>query len=318
MSLLPYDLFYRRSFSSVDEWADAQSWDTFISAFNTSHRVNEPFRKVNARNKVWLIHQEYGFTSDELPEIGRIVMHDAGDESDCVGRLFDADISIDYEKGLCVDITGFMRPHLMYLLRYLQHRGVSNLDVIYTEPIQYKKLNNTKFAGGSVPIVRQVAGFQGVHDADVGRDLLIVGVGYEHELIKFVAESRMSANKIPLYSFPPLQADFYQEGILQVERAAESVSAVEDAPFHFAPAYDPFETAAVIHRLVDRERKKRQAKNIYLSPIATKVQAMGFALYYLYECIGKEVSIVYPFAPSYDKDTALGISRIWRYTVELP
>ena len=84
----------------------------------------------------------------------------------------------------------------------------------------------------------------------------------------------------------------------------------------FAPANDPFVTAAVLHETVT-EHRRRGAKNIYLCPLASRPQALGFALYYLYEARDEPVSIIYPFATRYARETTTGISRIWKYHIEL-
>jgi hypothetical protein len=116
--------------------------------------------------------------------------------------------------------------------------------------------------------------------------------------------------------FPSLQADFYQENVLNAHRAAEAVSATNENHPLFAPANDPFVTAAVLHETVT-EQRSRGAKNIYLCPLASRPQALGFALYYLYEARDEPVSIIYPFATRYARETTTGIARIWKYRIEL-
>lgn len=57
---------------------------------------------------------------------------------------------------------------------------------------------------------------------------------------------------------------------------------------------------------------------VSLCPLATKAQLLGFALYYLTECRNMPVSVLFPFCASYDRETTKGLTRIWKYTVELP
>jgi hypothetical protein len=114
-----------------------------------------------------------------------------------------------------------------------------------------------------------------------------------------------------------LQADFYQENVLNAHRAAEAVTATNENHPIFAPANDPFVTAAVIQKTV-KEQRRRSIKNIYLCPLSSRPQALGFALYYLYEARDDAVSIIYPFATRYAQETTTGISRIWKYRIELP
>ena len=315
-----YDIFYRERYSAEEPWELQANWDLFLSAYNSSERVRTVFERVRAVEKRWLVHREYGFTQQQFPTNAPVFTHHADNESDFLLEFFEGSTPIDLSgRSLCVDITGFMRPHLMFLMRYLSYKNVPRLDVLYTEPVQYAALHKTTFAKGMVGTVRQVAGFQGQHaPSSQSQDLLIIGSGYEHELIKHIAESKVSARKLQVFGFPPLQPDFYQEGILQAELAAEAVSPTDEADVYFAPAYDPFETAAVLSDIVEVERSRRSITNLYLSPLATRAQALGFALYYLYECQNQAASIIYPFAVEYAQDTASGVSRVWRYTVELP
>ena len=57
--------------------------------------------------------------------------------------------------------------------------------------------------------------------------------------------------------------------------------------------------------------------NLYLSPLATKPQALGFALYYLCELAGSAASIIFPFAESYSPETSIGWGRTSLYRLEL-
>lgn len=55
----------------------------------------------------------------------------------------------------------------------------------------------------------------------------------------------------------------------------------------------------------------------YLAPLSSKPQALGLALYYIWENgLEKPMSIIYPFCERYIGDTATGIARVWRYEVE--
>ena len=82
----------------------------------------------------------------------------------------------------------------------------------------------------------------------------------------------------------------------------------------FAPGYDPFATAQVLSRFVEQHRK--DIKNLYLSPLATKAQVIGFAWFYLMECIDQAVSIVYPISDGYNQETSAGLSEVWRYKLD--
>lgn len=314
-----YTIFYKQSLSASCDWAQGREWDVFLSAYNVSERVRRVFDSVRASEKHWLVHSEYGFTPAEIPKKGSVFAPSAGAREDDFIHQFVANVCPDLSaKRLCVDISGFMRPHLLFLLRVLLSKGVRSFDVLYSEPSEYLRREQTEFAKGSVAEVRPIAGFEGVHQpSSSDADLLIVGAGYEHDLMRQVANAKSNARKIQLLGFPPLQADFYQDNVLNAFRAAEAMSATNQNHPLFAPANDPFVTAAVLQETVV-EQRRRGIKNLYLCPLSSRPQALGFALYFLHELDGQAVSIIYPFAPSYARETTAGLSRVWQYTVELP
>jgi hypothetical protein len=104
----------------------------------------------------------------------------------------------------------------------------------------------------------------------------------------------------------------YQESILKIYQAKESIGQRIDK---FAPAFDPFVTAQVISDIIT---ENPDHANIYLSPLSTKPQALGIALYYLWNFEKKPLNIIFPFSNKYFPKTASGIKKTWRYVFELP
>lgn len=314
-----FTIFYKEKQEPVEGWCSGKSWDLFVSAFNTTQRVQQIFDQVNATEKHWLVHSEYGFAANELPN-GQVFAPAATFREDDYIQAFLTDCCQDVAgKSLCVDISGFMRPHLIFLVRALLAIGVRQFDAIYSEPNQYLRREQTVFSGRQVDEVRPIAGYEGLHDPDMksDTDLMIIGAGYEDHLMSSAAYAKTNARKIELFGFPPLQPDFYQDNRLNASRAAEAVSPFNEGRPMFAPSSDPFVTASVVQRTVVEQRSKG-AKNIYLCPLSSRPQALGFALYYLYEAIDSPISIIYPFSQRYAQDSAEGVARIWLYTVELP
>src|SRR5687768_9210686 len=147
--MLVYDIFYRESYAADGSWPEATKADVFLSAYNPSTRVTRVFEKAIAGKKWWLVHREYGFLNSETPP-GAFV-DGGGDESDFITSFFAQLNGFDPVKSsICVDITGFMRPHLMFLFRYLMHLGVKRVNVLYSEPVQYAERQKTTFAKGEV------------------------------------------------------------------------------------------------------------------------------------------------------------------------
>jgi hypothetical protein len=207
----------------------------------------------------------------------------------------------------------------MLMVAFMANHGVKRFDVLYSEPGQYAKEEKTTFSSPPRE-VRSVLGFEGVHVTDTSNDLLIIGSGYDHQLISSVADYKKSARKVQLLGLPSLRPDMYQENVLRAHFADEALgnAGVSGQRDFFAPANDPFVVANVVQGIVRTANSNGGISNLYLCPTATKPQALGFALYYVSERLGTATSMIFPFASSYNPETTKGLSRIWKYTIELP
>lgn len=315
--MLDYSICYKKPWNADSAWPDVE-WDVFLSAFNSSDRVQKSFQNARATQKHWFISPEYGYHHSELPLNGQCFIVEGNTEAEVVGSYFSqAAIDLCHAR-FCIDITGFMRPHLLVLLKYLSMNGVKQFDAIYSEPLRYAEKEKTKFSDETVVEVRQIAGFEGNHVPDTSNDVLIIGSGYDHVLIAHAAESKENARKIQLLGLPSLRADMYQENVLRAQRASEQLgsSGADNVDTFFAPANDPFVAANALSDIVKREEKRQRITNLYLCPLATKVQVLGFGIYYLTEWQGRGASIIFPFCKSYTRETSIGLSRHWLYHVE--
>jgi hypothetical protein len=316
--MVDYSLLRRAVFAAAD-LSSMPHWDIFLSAFNQSERVNEVFRQATAEKKEWLVHPEYAFAATELPSDAPVRCLTTRDEADFWHEYFDAaDVaSWPRDARICLDSTGFMRPHLMLLPRLFRDLGFSRLTVLYADPLAYAAGDKTPFTQGAVTAVRQVRGFEGIHVPDAGdRDLLVIGAGYDDELIRRVAENKRAARKLEMFGLPSLQPHMYEENRLRAAQAEEAIGPLPSRAMIFAPANDPFATAQELHDRLEDERR-RGVRNLYLTPLATKAQTLGFALYYLCECVGAAASVIFPYAEYYSRETSVGLARVWTYELEL-
>jgi hypothetical protein len=316
--MIDYTVLYKDELPVEGEWPKGVRWDIFISGYTAAERVRRVYDKVSAGSKHWLVFPEYGFAEGEYPS-GAFAF-DARDEAGYVQEFWESSIGSVAEGTVGIDITGFIRPYLIFLVRWLAERGVRRFDALYTEPVIYSKREQTRFSDETVVEVRQIAGFEGTHSTDTSNDYLIIGAGYDHQLIAQVAENKEFSRKIQIFGLPSLRADMYQENVLRAYRAEEAVGrhTADESSSYFAPANDPFVTASTLRDIASRIGARKPITNLYLSPLATKPQVLGFAVYYLTECRNSPTSLIFPFCESYDQETSSGVSRIWRYTVELP
>ena len=308
-----YNYFKKVRYDSVEDLSGLGKYDCLISAYAKADRVIKPSEKIPCK-EIWWICTELN-KPEEKTGIRLFQMTDESDGGIC------AVLQQVGHKRLCLDITGFILPQLLLLLRFLQIRGFRSIDIIYTEANKYKNNENTQFSDTPLE-VKQVLGYAGQHVSNMENDLLIIAAGYDHSRIIDVASAKKSAKKkVLLFGFPPTSPGMFQENIL---RAYQAETAVGTECFKnidmniFAPANDPFSTAQALKDFMERKRRK-SFTNVYFSPLSSKPQALGIALFYIWEeGWNKEWSIIYPFCNKYIDDTTTGISRIWRYEVELP
>ena len=175
--MIDYTILYRTQMARSDPWTER--WDLFISSFNTSERVQWVFDKVQAAEKKWLIHHEYGFDAGESP--ANSIGPGNCDEAKFMNAVL-SNLGNLQRASVCVDITGMLKPHIMVLLLMIFEMGVRKFDVLYSEPSQYLRQEHTEFSIPPVIRVRPVLGFEGIHTTGTDRDLLVLGCGYEASL----------------------------------------------------------------------------------------------------------------------------------------
>jgi hypothetical protein len=305
-----YSVFFKTSYD--DGNIDSENYDYFFSGYDNCPRTTTIYNKVVANQKLWFLFPQYNIKQTDLP---------AGEEFYTRDLLKEDDFFIDYITGnnlnfggkICVDTTGFLHPHLIFLIKYLYLKGVKRIDFLYTEPKYYKKAEDTKFSG-FIDDVRIIEGYGASYTIpNVDNDLLITAAGYDDKLIAKISQAKSKIrSKYAIIGFPSLQPDMYQESILKIHSAKESIGVMKQK---FAPAYDPFITAQVIDNIIN---ENVGCTNIYLSPLSTKPQTLGMAFYYLWNHASRPISIIYPFSKSYPPSTGVGIKKTWKYTFELP
>jgi hypothetical protein len=316
--MIDYTLFYKEELPVAGDWPSEAQWDIFLSGYTAAERVRYVYDKAAARSKHWLVFAEYGFGENERPD-GSFAI-ETRDEAEYIKAFWERHVGSVAGATICVGTTGFIRPYLIFLLRWFADNGVKRFDALYSEPVVYSNREQTRFSDEVVVAVRQISGFEGTHNPDTSNDYLIIGAGYDHQLIAQVAENKEASKKIQIFGLPSLRADMYQENVLRAHRAEEAVGrhTVDESSSYFAPANDPFVTAATLREIVGRISVRKPITNLYLSPLSTKPQVVGFALYHLTEQRNNATSVIFPFCDAYDQETSTGVARIWKYTVELP
>ena len=310
---------FRRREHSPNRLNHAGPWDFFLSAYDETDRVQIPFQNIPAVQKQWIIHEEYGLSRKQWP-VGAVELHGSFDAPAIIDFVRERANDIRCAK-VCIDSTGFIRPHLLVLLWALRDIGLDAFDVLYSDPIRYVEDEDTKFTTGPVLRVEQVPGFAGIHRASVAsNDLLVIGAGYDYGQIARACEQKRNSKKYVLTGLPSLQPHMYQESVLRIAQAAESIGALPPQRRLYASANHPFTVAQVLQDLIAREEAAAcgtSRGNLYLCPVGPKPHVLGFGIYYLRELENQTASIIYPFAESYARLTTQGLRRTWEYRIEL-
>ena len=202
-------------------------------------------------------------------------------------------------------------------MRYLKKLGFVSVDMLYTEPKHYERKADTKFSLDEVVGVRQVAGFEGQHSPDMTNDVLILGGGYDHNLMGRVILAKENARLVQLHSLPSLSADMYHESILRLDRVGAGPSRQSEDQMAYSSANDPFVTAAILSEAYEEQANRKKISNLYLCSLATKPQTVGFGLFYIRELTSIPASVIFPFFKEYSKETSTGVGRSWVYPIVL-
>lgn len=233
--MIDYSIFYRRAICTDKISEELPKYDIFISAYNSSDRVRKVFDEVRSEKKIWVIHPEYQYRPLEYPNGNAKVCPDDHDEISQVNAIL-KEVGDVTNKHVCIDTTGFMRHVLMFLTATLDFMGVKKFTALYSEPMYYTKQEDTSFSTATTGVPRPVRGMYGNKS---GQDHLIINVGYDHKLIGEVADNKEGAKIYPIFSFPSLSPEMYQQSAL---RASDGGGSAFDSAWinnrYFAPAND--------------------------------------------------------------------------------
>lgn len=305
---MDFSYYYMEEVKDVDQL----HYDVFISAFDGCERTSLPFGKVKSDEKHWMVFPQYEQSKDSLPE--SFLFSDKLTESEYVLEVIS---KIDLKnKSICIDCTGFLIPHLVFLIQLLKRAGINKYDIIYSEPASYKRGEETEFTR-NVNEPRPIEGYSTSAKKVNGNDALIIFSGFNDSLVTSVARNKSkSLYKYLFTGFPSLQADMYQQNLIQLSKSKESIGETHVTTLK-APAYDPFVAAKKLQEVVDELMKDSyNIEYIHISPLSTKPMAIASAIVYLMNpnC---PIDIIYPPSDTYVSGHAIGIKRTWRYTIEL-
>lgn len=324
-----YHFFFHENFRSLADFdrQESNDFDLFFSAYTDEESIKKTFGTVKSDEKVWIIFPEYGFKDTSLPEHRSLFNFSYTDENikeaEFARKLFDNYFDDFKSKKICIDVSGFIKPYLIFLLIFLKEKGVTSIELLYSEPVAYVDASFTSFSGKDSEVsVRDIVTFANLYPSKSQDDLCIINVGYDSRLVNKVLSHNSPKTKMPLIGFPSLQPIMYQENIINLEKSNDQFGITPSDELLYAPANNPFITAYVLSKYIKKYvGKAKKITNIYLSPLATKPQALGMLLFYLfekseYEDKGIAIHFTYPFSSSYAPKSSEGIFQLNQYTLD--
>jgi hypothetical protein len=313
MKMINFDYFYREE-CPLTSLKDKQ-WDFFVSAWDGSERVRQVFDAVRADVKLWIIHPEYGIATIDLPDEDKLIAQT--DPAEGMTSLIQhlKGLGADANSRICVDITGMMRPQIAVLTRLLKFNGIEKFDAIYSQPDSYSGRENTKFSSGVVAGVQEIVGFEGIN-SPAAHEVLIVAPGFDDVLLREVFSHKERATRVQIFGLPSLQPDMYQHNVLKAYGIDTPLPEETAHTRRFASASDPFAMASELSSIVGWFSRTQPKTRFYISPLATKAQMLGAALFHMTKPVDVAASIIYPVVSAHTPGTSTGIAKLSINTID--
>lgn len=297
----------------VNDFSDI-SYDVFISAFDGCHRTLETYDKIISKEKYWLLFPQYKIPDTiTIPE--NVLFSEEVVENEYINEVVSQMGNLK-ERVICIDSTGFLIPHLMYLMMLLKRNGLKEYHILYSAPMKYVRDEATIFSIGANQ-TRTILGYSSSPKSVNGDDVLIMLTGFNDALLTNVARDKSKSKyKYLFLGFPPLQADMYQQNLIQLHKSKETIGQT-NVYYCKAPAYDPFISASKIQKVIDNMgiEKRSDIGFIHIAPLSTKPMAIAAALVYMNNP-NLPIDVVYSTSDQYMCNHSEGISRTWRYVIE--
>lgn len=211
--------------------------------------------------------------------------------------------SSDFRHGdlkIVLDISTFNRQNLLVMLQLLRRiLKIKEIEIVYTVPEQTNQEISKGAAGfGNVPL------FGGAFSIEK-KKLLLLLAGYEIDRPLLLWHELQPSKVILSEGVEPTDASFYGAN----RKAVQDLSKLTQAEVIQISANDPTKAKVQLASIFRRESKNY---NIFVSPLNTKLQAVG--LYLAWE-ENPAVQIVIAFPDRFSTWLTRGIKEIKRYVI---
>ena len=206
---------------------------------------------------------------------------------------------LEYDTSKIIfDISTFNRQNLIVILRLLRMiPQVTDIELVYTIPQEVNQVISKGGAGFSnIPFF---SGNFSIHK----KKMLILLIGYEVDRPLILWSELEPSRVILVEGYEPTSGDFYETN----KTAVEEVSKYGNNDMLRISANDPYKARDQLNEII---KKESQNYNIFISPLNTKLQAVG--LYLAWEN-NPDVQIVIAFPDRFSDWLSRGIKEIMRF-----
>ena len=211
-------------------------------------------------------------------------------------------------KRILINISTFIKPYFFCLLKLLRHEcKISEINVIYTEPIGYRRPFGERFLfTRGLDHIGEIPSFNGRTNIEK-KNMLLILLGFEGHRALEVLRSVQPDKTLVINGFPAYRPEFKDISLISNASVIQEGHCLSE--IQFSPANDPFETYRTIEKLYDNWSENY---NFSIAPLGTKPMALGACLFALEH---PDIRILYAYPQGYMPKVAEGYGKSWMYEV---
>ena len=305
----------------LDKYEDNDNVGTLILAAHTDSRSYAAFDLLTQKN----IHIKRIVVFDyecNRPSVGSAQVKDYyrlsgipnvtyvqcdSNEADC---HYICNLSFPADERIMVDITSVSIPDVFRLFFVLKEiLGVSQCEVIYSEPKYYEYLNGYYFEYDKEIVQRDYRILPEFFTSAVSRDVLLVCfIGFERLVSKYIHERKEHSDVLIINGFP---AFFPKIKDISMEHNSELISAIGMDRIRYAQANDPFSAFNALRSILDENKNDL----LDICVLGSKPMALGACMFALEHQDQTKVS--FPFPKQSQKHASIDVADIWWYKISL-
>ncbi|MGI6091098.1 MAG: hypothetical protein ACOYEL_06915 [Saccharofermentanales bacterium] len=226
------------------------------------------------------------------------------------GSLYINGLEINNACSLLLDITSIAIPDISRILFvFYSLKGISGLDVAYTEPKYYTDTKDLFFNYKHLLVKREYRPINEYYMSAVSRDLVLVCfLGFDRLVSKYIHERKEHSDVLVINGFPSYMPKLKD---VSLEHNYELISTIGVDRVRYAQANNPF---SAYNALVDVSKEHPNAI-LDICVLGSKPMALGASVFALKN--PEHARISYPFTSEHGYHATIEVSDIWYYRINM-